>query len=55
MFFELDGLMQTRTPLGGVAGHRPPPALGGDGAAILGEAGFSDGEIDRLRQSGATK
>jgi alpha-methylacyl-CoA racemase len=55
MFFELDGLQQTRTPFGGREGHTPPPAHGGDGAAILREAGFSDGEIDRLRQSGVTK
>jgi crotonobetainyl-CoA:carnitine CoA-transferase CaiB-like acyl-CoA transferase len=55
MFFDLDGLMQTRTPFGGPDGHRPPPALGGDGAAILREAGFSDDEIERLRQDGATK
>ncbi|MGZ3405187.1 MAG: CaiB/BaiF CoA transferase family protein [Polyangia bacterium] len=55
MFFEIDGLQQTRTPFGHVEGHRPPPTLGGDGAAILREAGFSDGDIDRLRQSGVTK
>jgi alpha-methylacyl-CoA racemase len=55
MFFDLDGLQQTRTPLGGRDGHTPPPAHGGDGLAILREAGFSDGEIDRLRQSGVTK
>lgn len=55
LFFELDGLQLTRTPLGGRDRHTPPPALGGDGLAILREAGFSDGEIDRLRQSGVTK
>jgi crotonobetainyl-CoA:carnitine CoA-transferase CaiB-like acyl-CoA transferase len=55
MFYEVDGLMQTRTPFGSVEGHRPPPALGGDGAAILREAGFSDGDIERLRAIGATK
>ena len=55
MFFELDGLTQTRTPFGRADGHRPPPSLGGDGAAILREAGFSDGEIERLRAGGATK
>jgi len=55
MFFDLDGLQQTRTPLGRAEGHRAPPALGSDGAAILREAGFSDGDIDRLRQSGVTK
>jgi alpha-methylacyl-CoA racemase len=55
MFFELDGLMQTRTPFGGTAGHRPPPAHGGDRDTILREAGFSDGEIEQLKTSGATK
>jgi alpha-methylacyl-CoA racemase len=55
MFFEVDGLMQTRTPFGHAEGHRPPPALGGDGAAILREAGFSDGDIAALRERGATK
>ena len=49
IFFELDGLMQTRTPFGGAEGHRPPPSLGGDGAAILREAGFSDGDIEALK------
>ncbi|HEY2743010.1 MAG TPA: CaiB/BaiF CoA-transferase family protein [Polyangia bacterium] len=55
MFYRVDGLLQTRTPFGGAEGHRPPPAHGGDGAAILREAGFSDGELERLRASGATK
>ncbi|HEX9101272.1 MAG TPA: CaiB/BaiF CoA-transferase family protein [Polyangia bacterium] len=55
MFFELDGLTQTRTPFGSAAGHRPPPSLGGDGPAILREAGFSDGEIEALKTGGATK
>jgi len=55
MFYEIDGLTQTRTPFGTTDGHRPPPALGGDGAAILGEAGFSDGDIERLRAIGVTK
>lgn len=55
MFFDLDGLMQTRTPFGSAEGHRPPPSHGGDGLAILREAGFSDGEIDQLKASGATK
>jgi crotonobetainyl-CoA:carnitine CoA-transferase CaiB-like acyl-CoA transferase len=55
MFFDLAGLQQTRTPFGRAEGHRPPPSLGGDGAAILREAGFSDGEIAQLQQSGATR
>jgi alpha-methylacyl-CoA racemase len=55
VFFDLDGLKQTRTPFGRAEGHRPPPSLGGDGAAILAEAGFSDAEIAQLRQAGATK
>ena len=55
MFFEVDGLLQTRTPFGSADGHRPPPALGGDGAAILRDAGFSDGEIAELRASAVTK
>lgn len=55
MFFDLDGLTQTRTPFGSAEGHRPPPSLGGDGPAILREAGFSDDEIERLKAAGATK
>ena len=55
MFFDVDGLRQTRTPLGRVEGHRGPPQLGGDGAAILREAGFSDGDIERLRERRVTK
>ena len=55
LFFALDGLLQTRTPFGRADGHRPPPALGGDGAAILGEAGFTDGEIAALQAGGVTK
>jgi crotonobetainyl-CoA:carnitine CoA-transferase CaiB-like acyl-CoA transferase len=55
LFFELDGLMQTRTPFGRAEGHRPPPSLGGDGAAILREAGFGDGDIEALRAAGITK
>lgn len=55
MFFEVDGLLQTRTPFGGAEGHRPPPSLGGDRDAILREAGFSDGDIARLKTAGATK
>jgi len=55
MFFDLDGLTQTRTPFGSADGHRPPPSLGGDGPAILREAGFSDGEIAELKATGATK
>lgn len=55
VFFELDGLKQTRTPFGTTEGHRPPPSHGGDSAAILAEAGFSAADIDRLRQSGVTK
>jgi crotonobetainyl-CoA:carnitine CoA-transferase CaiB-like acyl-CoA transferase len=55
IFFEVDGLMQTRTPFGTAEGHRPPPSLGGDGPAILREAGFSDGDIEQLKSSGVTK
>jgi len=55
IFFELDGLQQTRTPFGGAEGHRPPPSLGGDGPAILREAGFSDGDIEALKAGGVTK
>ena len=55
MFFDLDGLTQTRTPFGRAEGHRPPPSLGGDRDAILREAGFSDGDIEALKAAGATK
>jgi len=55
MFFDLDGLEQTRTPFGRAEGHRPPPSLGGDRDAILREAGFSDGDIEALKAAGATK
>jgi crotonobetainyl-CoA:carnitine CoA-transferase CaiB-like acyl-CoA transferase len=55
MFFDLDGLQQTRTPFGTAEGHRPPPSLGGDGPAILREAGFSDSDIEQLKAAGATK
>jgi crotonobetainyl-CoA:carnitine CoA-transferase CaiB-like acyl-CoA transferase len=30
-----------------------PPDLGGDGRAILAEAGYSAGDIDRLIETGA--
>jgi crotonobetainyl-CoA:carnitine CoA-transferase CaiB-like acyl-CoA transferase len=55
LFFDVDGLRQTRTPLGGAAGHRRPPTLGGDGTAILREAGFSDDDIARLQRTGVTR
>jgi crotonobetainyl-CoA:carnitine CoA-transferase CaiB-like acyl-CoA transferase len=55
MFFTVDGLQQTRTPLGRSEGHRGPPALGGDSATILREAGFADGDIEWLRQRGVTR
>ncbi len=55
MFFDLDGLQQTRTPFGSAEGHRPPPSLGGDGPVILREAGFSEAEIEQLAAAGATK
>ena len=55
MFFDLDGLTQTRTPFGTAEGHRPPPTLGGDGLAILREGGFTDSEIEQLKTAGATK
>src|SRR4051794_18969032 len=55
LFFELDGLTQTRTPFGRAEGHRPPPSLGEDGAEILREAGFSDGDIEAMKSSGVTR
>ena len=33
--------------------HRPPPDLGADTAAVLGELGYDDGAIARLRERGA--
>ena len=33
--------------------HRPPPDLGEDTAAVLGELGYDDGAIARLRERGA--
>jgi crotonobetainyl-CoA:carnitine CoA-transferase CaiB-like acyl-CoA transferase len=55
MFFSIGDLVQTRTPFGSPTGHRPPPSLGGDGPAILREAGFGDADIERLRKAGVTK
>jgi alpha-methylacyl-CoA racemase len=55
MFVDVAGQRHARTPLGRRAAHTPPPALGGDGDAILREAGFSDDEIAQLRSGGITK
>jgi crotonobetainyl-CoA:carnitine CoA-transferase CaiB-like acyl-CoA transferase len=55
VFIEVDGHRMARTPFGGADGHRPPPTLGEHGAAILGEAGLSSDEIDRLRALGVTR
>jgi crotonobetainyl-CoA:carnitine CoA-transferase CaiB-like acyl-CoA transferase len=55
MFFSIGDLQQVRTPLGGAEGHRPPPSLGGDGAKILAEGGFSDEEVAALKACGATR
>jgi crotonobetainyl-CoA:carnitine CoA-transferase CaiB-like acyl-CoA transferase len=55
LFFSIGDLKQIRTPFGTADGHRPPPSLGGDGPAILREAGFSDDEIARLRAGGVTR
>jgi crotonobetainyl-CoA:carnitine CoA-transferase CaiB-like acyl-CoA transferase len=55
MFFSVGDLQLTRTPLGRRAAHHPPPALGGDGEAILREAGFDDAAIAELRRRGVTK
>jgi alpha-methylacyl-CoA racemase len=56
-FVEIEGVVQpapaprfSATP-GAVAG--PPPAIGGDTAAVLSEWGFSDANIDSLQSSGA--
>ena len=55
MFFSLGNLKQIRTPFGSASGHRAPPGLGEHTDAILGEAGFSDGEIAALRTAAAVK
>ena len=55
MFFSIGDLKQVRTPFGSPSGHRPPPSLGGDGATILAEAGFSADEIAALKSAGATR
>ena len=56
-FVEVDGVMQpapaprfSATP-GAIAG--PPPAIGGDTAAVLSEWGFSAANIDYLQSNGA--
>lgn len=54
-FFDVGGTRMTRTPLGRRAEHSAPPALGGDSAAILAEAGLSAEAIAGLRAAGVTK
>jgi alpha-methylacyl-CoA racemase len=55
VFFDVDGERYLGTPFGGGGEHRPPPGLGDDSAAILGEAGLSAGEIAALRAAGVTR
>jgi len=55
MFFELDGLQQTRTPLGRPDGHRAPPSLGQHSRAILTEAGLTADQIDALYAAKITR
>jgi crotonobetainyl-CoA:carnitine CoA-transferase CaiB-like acyl-CoA transferase len=55
LFFTVGDLQQTRTPFGSQNGHRPPPALGADGPAILRAAGFSAEAIAELQRAGVTK
>jgi crotonobetainyl-CoA:carnitine CoA-transferase CaiB-like acyl-CoA transferase len=55
VFIQVGEHRMVRTPFGGVDGHRPPPQLGADGATILGEAGLTAAEIDRLRTLGVTR
>jgi crotonobetainyl-CoA:carnitine CoA-transferase CaiB-like acyl-CoA transferase len=55
LFFKIGELEQVRTPFGSAHGHRAPPALGADSAAILVEAGFSDSEVAALRTAGVTR
>jgi crotonobetainyl-CoA:carnitine CoA-transferase CaiB-like acyl-CoA transferase len=50
LFFDVDGLRQTRTPFGSADGHRRPPQLGEHSADILAEAGYSPTEISALRE-----
>jgi crotonobetainyl-CoA:carnitine CoA-transferase CaiB-like acyl-CoA transferase len=60
VFFELDSpwgkLTQMRTPVTPrAAEHEPPPRQGEHTDVILREAGFSEGDIAALKQSGAAK
>ncbi|MFW5921306.1 MAG: CaiB/BaiF CoA transferase family protein [Polyangiales bacterium] len=52
---EAGGLPQPRTPLGTPAEGARAPAQGEHTREILGEAGFSDDEIEALAGAGATK
>jgi alpha-methylacyl-CoA racemase len=55
MFFDLDGLQQTRTPLGRPDGHTVPPSLGQHSRIILGEAGLTTEQIDALYAAKITR
>jgi alpha-methylacyl-CoA racemase len=58
-FIEVDGVLQAgpapRFSRTGVDTPRPPRPAGFDGEAVLLEAGFSRGEVDALRASGALR
>lgn len=55
LFFELDGLQQTRTPLGRTDGHKHPPGLGEHSRTILAEAGYTAAQIDALYETKVTR
>ena len=55
MFYDLDGLRQTRTPFGPASARLRPPGLGEHSNDILREAGLSAEEIAALRITKATR